>query len=653
MMRNIKRGIALTLILCLCLSVTALAADAGFDGVLTIVHTNDVHGNEAVEPYVKGYADSLRAAGENVVLISAGDAFKGTPFASMTNGLDVATVMNMVGYDMFTIGNHEQMLGAELFGKIAEKVDFPILAANANSAWREAVPQIRDYVIKEYGGTKIAFIGITTPGVGGADAGAESVIEAAERAKAAAEAEGASVFIGVTHLGVKDGNEQLRSTYLAEQCPWLAAIIDSHCHTAHENGLMQGDVLIAETGEYGNNIGVVQLTFQGGEVTGKTAKLIPIKGKEEECGITPDAEVQAFIDDVNEKSAAYLSEVVATTPVDLDGAREFSRVRETNFGNIVTDAMRAAGGTDLAFVAGPYIRNNIPAGDITRETLMKAMYEDVDLYTAEVPGLRIYEMLMEGVSKYPEEYNSFIHISGLSVTFSTDLGNAILTATLDDGTPLDYYGTYTCTFRADNARYVSDYETAILNATICSAMIDYLNSGAELHREVAGRIVPVEGSCADLAGHWCEAAANELIAEKIVLCPTNGLFNPDKTSDLNELASVLIVAFELSDEDAAAIFPAEGLDEPVTRADAALYLKRLADRMSIPLPQGEAAAFSDIGDVGADAAAAITALQRGGIINGVGGGLYLPGGHVTRAQLATLVSKLLPLVPVAEEAAAA
>ena len=152
-MRKLRIVIALTLILCMCLSVTALAADTGFDGVLTIVHTNDVHGNEAVEPYVKGYVDSLRAAGENVVLISGGDAFKGTSFASMTNGLDVATVMNMVGYEIFTIGNHEQMMGAELFQKIAEKAEFSILAANMKSEWLEAVPQIQNYVIKEFGGS--------------------------------------------------------------------------------------------------------------------------------------------------------------------------------------------------------------------------------------------------------------------------------------------------------------------------------------------------------------------------------------------------------------------------------------------------------------------------------------------------------------------
>ncbi len=647
-MRKTKIIIALALVLCMCLSTAALAADTGFDGVLTIVHTNDVHGNEAVEPYVKGYVDSLRAAGENVVLISAGDAFKGTSFASMTNGLDVATVMNMVGYEMFTIGNHEQMLGIDLFKAIAEKAEFSILAANIGSNWREAVPEIKDYVIKEFGGTKIAFIGITTPL--SAESAAD-LVPAAERAKAAAEAEGATVFIAVTHLGVKDANEQIRSTYLAEQCPWLSAIIDSHCHTAHENGLMQGDILIAETGEYGNNIGVVELTFVSGKVTGVSAKLIPIKGKEEECGITPDAEVQAFIDSVNEKSAAYLSEIVASTPVDLDGSREFSRVRETNLGNVVTDAMRAAAGTDIAFVAGPYLRVNIPAGDITREALMSALYEDVDLYTAEVSGQFIYDLMSMGVSKYPSEYNSFIHISGVNVEFSPELGNSIIRITNEDGSPFDPDLIYTCVFRSDNARYLEGYNTSIINATVCQAVIDYLNSGAEISREVAGRIKPVEATFADLDGHWAKDAVTEMLKLRNITGYPDGTFRPDDVVIFEEFKDILTKAFELSDEDVAAIFPEGAPTATITRKDAALYIKRIVDRLNIELPQGDAATFTDIGDVSAEAAAAIAALQRGNIINGIGGGLYNPDGNTTRAQLAAIVSRVLPNI-VAEEAAA-
>ena len=650
-MRKTRIIIAMTLIVCMCLSVAALAADTGFDGVLTIIHTNDVHGHEEIEPYVKGYADSVRAAGGNVVVISGGDAFKGTPFASMTNGLDVATVMNMVGYEIFTIGNHEQMLGIDLFKQIAENVAFPVLAANIGSNWREAIPEIKDYVIKEYGGTKIAFIGITTPLTTAGSEAAEGILNAAERAKAAAEAEGASVFIGVTHLGVKDANEQIRSTYLAEQCPWLTAIIDAHCHTAHENGLMQGDVLIAETGEYGNNIGVVELTFESGKVIGKSARIIPIKGKEAECGITPDAEVQAFIDSVNAKSADYLSEVVASVPVDLDGERSFSRVRETNLGNIVTDAMRVAGGTDLAFVAGPYIRINIPAGDITRELLMQAMYEDVDLYTAEVPGQLIFDLMSTGVSMYPAEFNSFLHISGVNVEFSTELGNSIVSMTMADGSPFDLNATYSCTFRADHARYVSGFDSTIINSTICKAVIDYLNSGAVISREVAGRIQPVEGMFSDLEGHWAKDAVNEMLTLRNISGYPDGTFRPNDVASFAEFKKVVTKAFGLSDEDAAAVFPEDSAAEMITRKDAALYLKRILDCLAIALPQGEATPFTDIGDVSAEAAEAIIALQRGNIINGIGGGLYAPEANMTRAQLAAVVSRLLPSLVSEEEAA--
>jgi 5'-nucleotidase/UDP-sugar diphosphatase len=373
-MKKIRMVIALILALCMAFSFTALAADSGYSGVVTIVHTNDVHSNVAVEPYVKGYVDALRAAGKNVVLVSAGDAFKGTAFADMTDGLDVATVMNMTGYDIFTMGNHEQMLGLERFKKIADKVEFPVLAANISSEWREAIPAIKDYVIKEFGGTKIAFIGITYPALG---ANGSDNVKAAERARDAAKAEGATVFIAITHLGIKETDTTIRSTYLAEKCPWLTAIIDGHCHTAHEKGLVQSGVLTAEAGEYEKKIGVVELTFKSGQVTGATAKLIPITDHEKDCGITPDAGVKAFIDEVNAKNEKYLNEVVAKTPVFLDGARGSSRTRETNFGDIVTDAMRQAAKTDIAIVSGPYLRVDVPAGDITRAQLMTTLYADV------------------------------------------------------------------------------------------------------------------------------------------------------------------------------------------------------------------------------------------------------------------------------------
>ena len=114
---------------------------------------------------------------------------------------------------------------------------------------------------------------------------------------------------------------------------------------------------------------------------------------------------------------------------------------------------------------------------------------------------------------------------------------------------------------------------------------------------------------------------------------------------------VLITAFGLTDEDAAAIFPDSAAAETVTRKDAALYLKRMLDRLGVVLPAGEPIEFSDLDGVSAEEAAAIAALQQGNIINGVGHGLYAPDSATTRAQLAALVSRLLPTMAVEEAAA--
>lgn len=237
--------------------------NGNYDRLITIIHTNDVHSNVEVEPYVKELADALRNEGKNVVVISAGDAFAGTPFASLSKGLDAAKVMNLVGYDLFTLGNHEQPPLMEIsdFKAIAEAVDFRVLGANAPKDMRKAIPDIADYAIMEIAGNKIAFIGLTTPDMKSGTSGAEAVA-AAEKAKKSAESEGAEIFVAVTHLGITANDATQRSTYLADHSPWLSAIIDAHCHTAHQNGMLRNGVLIAETGQYGINIGVTELIIR-------------------------------------------------------------------------------------------------------------------------------------------------------------------------------------------------------------------------------------------------------------------------------------------------------------------------------------------------------------------------------------------------------
>lgn len=473
-------------------------ADTG--DVFTIIHTNDVHSYVAVSPYVKGLKDSLEASGAAPVLVSAGDDFAGTPFASLSAGQDVAIVMNMVGYDMMTIGNHEYMMAPAAFKAVVDTLNFPVLACNPLPSTLQDSPSIAPYQIVEFTGRKIAFIGI-----GYNQPGAPEMINAIETARGAATGEGAEIFIGISHLGITDSDPQNQSYYVADSCPWFTAIIDGHSHSVLPSGEMRNTVLIAQTGEYGNNIGVTEITLDTPSaqapdgVVGCTAKLIAIKGSESTCGITPDVAVQAYIDEVNDRNS-FINEPVFSLPVMLNGSRPDVRMGETTFGNFVVDAMRAKTGTDIAFTSGASLRSNVGPGDVTRGELQTALMAETDLARIEISGAEVLAILETGFSAYPLEYFLFPHVSGISVAFdgTKEVGSRVVYAATTDGALIDPAKTYSCTVRADIVSvYVAAGAAAVDGVdfftgygTQSEAVIDYANNNVisgELDRRLRMR----------------------------------------------------------------------------------------------------------------------------------------------------------------------
>lgn len=466
----------------------------GTETVLTIVHTNDVHSYVDVLPYVKGLVDSLKASGSNVELVSAGDDFAGTPFATLSAGQDVATAMNMAEYDRITIGNHEYMMSAANFKAVVDAVNFSVVACNPLPTTLSDNPSIQPYEIVEVDGVKVAFIGI-----GYNQPGAPDMLTSINAAKAAAEVDGAKVFIGISHLGVTDANDQNRSTYIADNCDWFTLIVDGHSHTTLPTGQMRNGVLIVQTGEYGNNIGVTEVTIDSstGDVTSAIAKLIPIKGQESTCGIVPDAGITAFIAQVNEKNA-YINEVVFTTTGVLVGDRQSVRTQETSLGNLVADAMRVKAGTDVALASGASLRSDLGPGDVTRGELQTALLAETEIARIEITGADLLALLEDGFSSYPDQYFLFPHISGMSVAFDSALpvGSRIVYAALLDGRVIDPADTYSVAVRADIVdAYLpgitgpvegSDYTLGF--GIQSEAVIEYATSGITLNGEIDGRL---------------------------------------------------------------------------------------------------------------------------------------------------------------------
>lgn len=423
--------------------------------VLTIVHTNDIHGYADILPYVKGLADSYASTKEKVVVVSAGDDFSGASFADLSAGQDMADVMNLVGYDMATIGNNEYYMKPAALKAVFEKLNYSIIACNPLPSTVQDFPAISPYQVVDLEGTKIAFIGIAYN-----QPGAPEMISSINAAQQAAiDNDGAEVFVGVAHLGLDELPETNRSLYVAEQCPWFAAIIDGHSHTELPDGRVHNGVLISQVGCYDANIGVTEITLDDtGIVVGAQAELIRVKGYESTCGITPDATVAALITEVNDRNAAYVEEVVFTTPEKLVGTSAYVRTQETNFGDLAADAMRLTTGTDIAILYGASIRNDLEAGPVKRGNLDTALQGESPLSIFELTGEELLKVLEEGFSSYPVLNFFFPHQSGMRVVFdeAKPAGSRVVYAALLDGSVIDPAKTYSCTVRENQVlRYYS------------------------------------------------------------------------------------------------------------------------------------------------------------------------------------------------------
>ena len=143
--------------LLLALLSLAVAAQAADTKMLTILHTNDLHGHirpwsgwegELADKTIGGFdriaavVKQVRAETPNVLLLDAGDALGDTMIADLTKGRAILELMNAVGYDALSIGNHEPDFTAAALREWIGGAKFPVLAANVIRARdREAFHQ--------------------------------------------------------------------------------------------------------------------------------------------------------------------------------------------------------------------------------------------------------------------------------------------------------------------------------------------------------------------------------------------------------------------------------------------------------------------------------------------------------------------------------
>ena len=347
-------------------SVLALGASGALaDYSLTVLHTNDFHARfEPISKYDSGCSAEDNTAGEcfggsarlvsaiadararsnNSILVDGGDQFQGTLFYTYYKGAAAAEMMNKMGYDAMTVGNHEFDDGPEVLRGFIDSVGFPVLMSNADVSGEQLLSdRIQKSVIIEQGGEKLGLIGLTpqntdelaSPGknVVFTDP-AEAVAGEVERLKA----EGVNKIIVLSHSGLNVDKA------VAEAVPEVDIIVGGHDNSLLSNTIegakgpypvMVGTTAIVQAYAYGKFLGELNVTFNDdGVITEAVGEPIIM-----DAAVTEDADTVARIAELAVPLDEIRNKVVAESAAPIEGNRDVCRVQECEMGNLVADAM--------------------------------------------------------------------------------------------------------------------------------------------------------------------------------------------------------------------------------------------------------------------------------------------------------------------------
>ena len=419
---------------------------------IVVLFTNDVHGgidDDIGYAGLSAYKKSMEEKYRYVTLVDCGDFSQGSFEASVSKGEYMVDLMNDVGYDLAVFGNHEFDYGMEQLQKNVQRSDAVFLNANLSyhgegDNWlaRETKP----YEIMNYGGTDVAYIGVSTPR-SIAESQPTSFMEDGEYVYDFGDLDGEAAFYGavqkyvdecrgigadyvvvLAHLGIEEEASPYMSTELIENTSGIDVVLDAHSHTEMPSRVVTNkdgeDVWLSSTGTKLNNIGRLMLTSDGGIAVGYIEDY-PRK----------DERITGHIAQIREEYKARLSEVVGHSDVDLlctDAAGvRMIRSREMAIGDFVTDAYRVIGGADFAIINGGGIRADIRAGDITYEDIINVSPYGNTLCVVKVTGAEILDMLEYFYRHVQPEYikdgkafgedGSFAQVSGLKLTVDTSV----------------------------------------------------------------------------------------------------------------------------------------------------------------------------------------------------------------------------------------
>ena len=426
------------------------------DKDIVILFTNDVHC--AVDDAIgyaglASYKKKMMQENAYVTLVDCGDHVQGAMIGKSSNGESLIQIMNQVGYEFASFGNHEFDFGPECMEKNIAAANMQYLCCNVEGKGEEGkkvLEKVKPYEIVSYGDKKVGFIGVLAPDTPQSVAknqlmkngeylynfiGSEKkqdLYDCVQKNIDECRSQGADYIIVLGHIGVPNDESEYSANELIAATSGVDVFLDGHTHTkvpcailSDKNG---ADVLYSQTGNKLNMIGQLLISSNG---------LMSVTCIEEYND--KDAETEEFVQQIKTESEKEFQKVVGHTDQKLaiedESGMRMVRSREVGLGDFVADAFRINGNADIAFVNGGGVRAAIQPGDIKLNDLLNVCPFGNTLCVMEMSGAEILDMLEYGCrfvrkdyavdGRVCGEYGNFLQVSGVRFTVDTSVESTV------------------------------------------------------------------------------------------------------------------------------------------------------------------------------------------------------------------------------------
>jgi 2',3'-cyclic-nucleotide 2'-phosphodiesterase/3'-nucleotidase len=425
----------------------------GRESTIEIYATTDLHGmllpfdnteGEPVDGSLANLASVVESKGNrNILLLDNGDILQGDPLAYYYNFIDttdthiIADILNHLGYDAATVGNHDIETGHTVYDRVRRQYKFPMLAANAIDI-STGEPYFKPYTVILKKGMKIVVFGLITPSVPRwlpeplySGIRFEDMVSTARKWMPVMKDENPDLIVGLFHSGMGDtrerGDDENSTVSVAMNVPGFDIIFCGHDHRQDVREVTDSSgekVLVLDGGSRADvlmNVIVTMKKQDNGTVQPElSGKLIPMNSLPESA---------AFLDKYSEASDRlkdYTSEIIGRSTATFSTRDAF--FGPSAFVDLIHQMQLDISGAQISLAAPLSFDQQLKEGDLRIRDMYRLYRFENFLYTVRMTGGEIDRHLEHAAGQWFQ-----------TMTKSTDL---MLRYRLDDkGSPVIVNGT--------------------------------------------------------------------------------------------------------------------------------------------------------------------------------------------------------------------